>query len=788
MIPSSISYPDAQIDPRLKNFDWILQYFKAAWADSLNYMPSSMLFNTSINRFTEIKQYALGKQSVSKYKKVIAGDAMEDKTEVNNDSSVVAILPKYREIGISKLLQRQYDIEAAAIDPLSVSEEDKWFNEMKVKIMMREAMMQANPKLASSPVLQSQQNEPDDMEQLKMQAEFGYKHIMAMEAEEGIALVFGQNKQPQNRKETCESLFDFGIGGYKVWIDENGMVKFRACNGENLLTSYCVKSDYSDAVHIGEIIQVPVSDLAPYFNEGQLQNIAKNVAGKFGNPNKYDMNTYRWWDKFNVMVLDMQFFSWNTTVYKSEIDNRNNIRFGKTDFANIKYTMPDDKVTQNDLSGGEAFPKYIKNCKKVVYKGKWIIETEYMYDYGLKENQNRKLSSWWDVSLDYVLGSFNFYKMRFTGVTERLIPIADAYQLTWRKLQNLKNKLIPYLINLDLNALESVALGKGGQNMTPSQIVDFAFNNFILLYRSTDLLSNNPNYKPVSIEASGQLVAFAHLYQDLQFQIQQMRDISGLNELTDGSTPDAKTLTTIANLANTASNNALYLISECEKNLQLRLADLIVQKIQIAVKLGKVEGYAKALGSETVKFFQINPDVSLYEFGIFLRDAMTQEEKQQLYMEITAKEQQGLLDVSDRIFIQSCTNMKQAWVYLSYKVKKNKELMHQQQMQLVQQQTQGNMQVASATEQMKQQTIQIQTQGAAFIENIKGEWQWKIEMMKKQNDANEAHIQAQAKIISSQVQAKAKVDSTHIQSGINLLQTHMDNEANKEVAKQKQAS
>ena len=38
----------------------------------------------------------------------------------------MAILPKYREIGISKLLQRQYDIEAAAIDPLSVSEVDGW--------------------------------------------------------------------------------------------------------------------------------------------------------------------------------------------------------------------------------------------------------------------------------------------------------------------------------------------------------------------------------------------------------------------------------------------------------------------------------------------------------------------------------------------------------------------------------------------------------------------------------------------------------------------------------------
>ena len=130
-----------------------------------------------------------------------------------------------------------------------------------------------------------------------------------------------------------------------------------------------------------------------------------------------------------------------------------------------------------------------------------------------------------------------------------------------------------------------------------------------------------------------------------------MRQVSGLNELTDGSTPNAKTLVPVAESAIQSTNNAIYLVSDAEKSIILRSADAAVQKVQIAVKLGKVEGYAKALGSNTVKFFSINPNLSLHEIGIFISDALTEEQKQMLWQDINIKESQGLLDVGDKYFL-----------------------------------------------------------------------------------------------------------------------------------------
>ena len=133
-------------------------------------------------------------------------------------------------------------VPAVPLDPLAKSEEDERFNEMKVKVMMREAAMKAgNEELANSPVLKPMEGEPEDMEQLLMEQQFGYKHVMAMEAECAIALTMYKNKFDEKRKRTIENLFDFGIGGYTEYIDENGAVNVREVNPENLVLSYCAK-------------------------------------------------------------------------------------------------------------------------------------------------------------------------------------------------------------------------------------------------------------------------------------------------------------------------------------------------------------------------------------------------------------------------------------------------------------------------------------------------------------------------------------------------------------------
>ena len=60
-------YPQVDIEPKLKNYDWILQFVKAAYFDSRGYTPSISI-NSGQSRMQEIKQYAMGRQPVNKYK------------------------------------------------------------------------------------------------------------------------------------------------------------------------------------------------------------------------------------------------------------------------------------------------------------------------------------------------------------------------------------------------------------------------------------------------------------------------------------------------------------------------------------------------------------------------------------------------------------------------------------------------------------------------------------------------------------------------------------------------
>lgn len=810
------TYPSSQIDPREKDYKWIMQYCKAAYSDSRGYMPFGQL-NTGILKMSEIKMYAMGKQPIDKYKKMMSPGEPSDQSWRAIDWTVPAFMCKYREIELSKLHQKKFDFQAFAVDPLAKSEEDAYFNQMRIKIFMREAAQKAGSPLADSPLLAPQPGEPQDLEQLAMQKEFGYKHIMAMESEEAISLVFQQNNIDEIRKNVEQYLYDYGIGGITQYLDENGMTKLRAVNSEYLGLSYCEKPDFSDMVHWFEIIPTYVADLAPFYTKEQLDEICKKALNKNGNPNTYfPVNGFfnQAWNRFKVMVMQIKFLSWNDTVYKEETDSRQNTRFGKSSYKNKQFIvnkggqLEQAEISEAGANGGffqsinetgdegQATPKYIKSTRKVSYKASWVIDTDFMHDYGLRENQNRKLSSWWDTDLDIQLYAWNFYKMQFTGITERLIPLEDRACMTWFNLQNLSNKLIPYLINIDFNAVEAVNFAKGGAKQKPSEIIDFIFSNFVVPYRSTDLISRNPNYKPVSIEPTGQLQAFAQLYDELAHTLDMMRQVSGLNEATDASTVNAKNLNSTNEAMVESTNNAIYPIYSAEKNILLRTADAVVQKVQIAVQLGKVEGYAKALGGNAIKFFSINPRISLHELGIFIDDAPTDAQREALWQDVNIKESQGLLTVGDKAFVMTCRNLKEAYQVLDYKIQKRKEEQQQFSLQQTQAQAQANGQVAQMTEQMKQQTIQVQLQADLVRIQTEMEWQYRIEGMKKQADVQGESLQAEARTIGHQIQATAKIEaskiaadsqvtSKHLDATSHLIGKHIDAESSKEVAKLK---
>jgi hypothetical protein len=754
-MPITAAFPSHLIPPSEKGREWIMQYCKAAWSSFENDTPRSIFFHNRFN-YEVYKQYAMGNQSLNKYKPLLGVDEEATETWLNVDWSVIPIVPKFRRIALGRLNKVDYNIVATPIDPLANEETDAYFAGMKAKLLIRDQIKKVDPTLLESPSLQLTPNEAKDMEELEMQMNYTFKHQMAIEAEQGIKLVLEQNSVEKMREKIREDFFDFGVGGYKEWIDSNGAIKIRTVNPRNILINHCKNKDFSDADYVGEIIEMSIADLKQQagnqFSEEEYEQIAQNHIGLFGNPKDWptSYSIYnKGYDKFKIRVLDIEFFSVNELVFEQRIDRR-----GNKIFAKAKY---EDRNKRKE--------KFDRVAYKVVYKGKWVVNTDFIYNYGLQTDMKRAKSSLMDTELSYHLYAPEFWDMRAYGMMEQLIPIADAIQIAWYNLQNVINQARPKGIMIEMGALEDIPLGKGGKQLTPMKVLDLYNKTGTLVYRKSDAQGRATNYKPIEELENGLGRDVMSYWQIIQNNIQLLRDITGLNELTDGSTPDPRTLTTVAKLAYEGTNNALTHIVQGEKKLLESLSNAVVLRLQDVVLKGEVKGYLRSLGSNTLNFIRINPNIHLHEYGIILEDKPTDDQRAMLMQQVQASQINGLLDIEDAIIIQNTDNLKVAQQLLAYKVKKRREDEEAKAMRMQEMNAQVQQQSAMVAEQAKQQTIQVEGQVKSQIIQVEKEFDAKLLELKYQYELQLEQMRQTGKVTTKQVENKGKKSVTKIKMG-----------------------
>lgn len=748
-------FPSHLIDPREKNREWVLQFAKAAWNSWNNDNPREIFYNSRY-KYEVYKQYAMGNQSIGKYRPLMGIDEESRETWLNIDWTVIPIVPKFRRIALGKLSKVDYNIVATPVDAMANEEINDYFASARAKLMIREQAKKIDPSLLESPALALSPEEAKDLEELEIQMKYTFKHQMSIEAEQAIKLVLEQNEIEKMREKIREDIFDYGVGGYKEYIDSNGAIKIRTINPRNIIINHCKNKDFSDASYIGEVIEMTISDLKQMagdsFTAEEYQEIAKNVLGKYGNPREWpsSLSIYnKGYDKFNIRVLDIEFFSVNEMVYEQRIDRR-----GNQVYARAKY---EDRNKRKD--------KFERLAYKVSYKGKWIIDTNFIFDYGLCTDMKRAKSSLMDTKLSYHLYAPEFFDMKAYGLMEQLIPIADAIQIAWYRLQNAINQSRPKGIMIEMGALEDIPLGAGGKKLSPMKVLDLYNKTGTLVYRKMDAQGRPTNYKPIEELENGLGRDVMSYWQIIQNHIQMIRDITGMNEMTDGSTPDPRTLTTVAKLAYEGTNNALAHIIGGEKKLLEALSNDIVLRIQDVAASGEVKGYIRSLGGNTMSFFKMSSNVALYEFGIFLEDKPTDDQRAMLMQQVQAGQANGMLDIEDAIIIQNTDNLKVAQQLLAYKIKKRKEEEEEKAIRMQQMNAQTQQESAMAAEQAKQQTIQVEGQMKAQLIQLEKEMDAKMLEMKYQYELQLEEMRQSGKVATKDLENKGKKSVTKIKMG-----------------------
>ena len=772
---SSYPFPNHDVSPDKKNSEWCMAYAKAAYYDFTTFYPKGVFYNNGGN-YQKNRMYALGKQNISQYKKMLGVDTLTDNTWLSLDWTVRAVVSGYRDKVIAELMKDEKRIVATPVDSQAKSDTDNYYAKMKAKLAVRQLMLQQNPELASHPLIAQQTGDPLDMEELAMRTQMGEQFNRSQDAELAIELGLYENGYTQFRKAIYEDLFDYGVGGYCEWLGDDNKAKFRRVDPECVITSYSKSGTFDDIVHAGEVIEVPLIELAlltdeqgnPLFDEEQLTEFAGSIAGKFGNPMNIGNKAsgfYKPYDKFKCKVLDIKFYTYNEYSYNDAYDEN-----GNSDFRKAAYGR------------GKKSDKYKRKKFQFVYKCKWIIGTDKCYDWGMEYDQKRsvdlKLKA--KTKLPYTFIAYNFYQMMAQSFMDKLIPYIDEYQLTCLKIQNFKNRAVPSGWWIDLDSLEGVALNKGGKNMTPKELLQMFFETGVLVGRSKDAAGNpqSPNWKPIIPIENTAASELAMFYQDLLNTIMAIEKMTGFNDITSGN-PNPKTLVPGYEIGVASTKNALYPLAYSETYLSTRLAEDVLCRMKQGIKKGEITGYAPysgALGVNTIRFIEIDSDISLRDHGIELQEATTEQEKAWIFQQVQVDIANGFLNVADAIMIIETQNAKQAMSILAYRVKKEKETQQQQKMAQLQMQNQGAQQAAQIAQQGAAAQLQMELQAKIKMQQdlISGEIQ--KEQMRIQSAERIAMASNQTKIAVSQDTGNAKENASHITAMGSVVKQHVANQ------------
>jgi len=348
---------------------------------------------------------------------------------------------------------------------------------------------------------------------------------------------------------------------------------------------------------------------------------------------------------------------------------------------------------------------------------------------------------------NYVACAPRMYKGNIESLLRRMVPFADLIQMTHLKLQQVIQKVVPDGVFIDADGLNEVDLGNGA-TYSPEDALKLYFQTGSVVGRSytQDGEFNNARVPIQELSKNSGQAKISSLIGSYNHYLQMLRDVTGLNEARDGSTPDPNSLVGLQKIAALNSNTATRHILDGFIDITRDLATGLSCRVSDALEYSEYkEEFAMQIGKYNVNLLNEIKDLHIYDFGIFIEIAPDDEEKQQLEQNIQVALSRQSIDLDDAIDIREVRNVKLANQLLKVKRKKKEKEKKQFEMQKIQQQQQAQMQSQQMAAQVAAQKMQMETQSkmqisqaqAGFeLEKLRGEAQLKTQLMQLEFQLN----------------------------------------------------
>jgi len=608
---------------------------------------------TNWNNFNDLRLYARGEQSPQKYKDELSING--DLSYLNLDWQPVPILSKFVDIVVNGISQKSYDIKAYAQDPSSIKKRTDYasriYEDMLGKEYLKELKQSLGIDLYQSP---DPNTLPESEEELELHMQLSYKQSIEIAEEEAISSVMAQNKYDLIRRRLNMDLTVCGIAATKTDFNTAEGVTIDYVDPAYMVYSYTEDPNFEDIYYVGEVKSITIAELKkefPDISKEELERIQKMPGNSqyitgFGN---YDENT--------IQVMYFDYKTYHNQVFKIK----------QTDQGLEKALEKTDEFNPPINDGFERVSRSIE----VLYNGAKVLGTNTILKWKLAENMSRPLADTTKVEMNYAICAPRMYKGRIESLVSKCVGFADMIQLTHLKLQQVMSRMVPDGVYLDMDGLAEVDLGNG-TNYNPAEALNMYFQTGSIVGRSlTQDGDMNAGKVPIQeLSSSSGQGKIQSLIQTYQYYLQMIRDVTGLNEARDGSTPDKQTLVGLQKIAANASNVATRHIKQASLFLTLRIAENIALKIADALEFPLTENaLVNSVSTYNVKTLKSIVNLNLHDFGIFLELEPDEEEQQQLEQNIQVALQSGGIDLEDAIDLRQIKNLKLANQMLKIKRK-----------------------------------------------------------------------------------------------------------------------
>ena len=715
VVISSFPFPNQMATDSEKNTkEYGLKVGKAIegeWFKRVN--SGSCRYYDQYLEFHKLRLYARGEQPTQMYKDLLAING--DLSYLNLDWKPVQIIPKFVDIVVNGMNDRLYAIKASAQD-INSAERKNAFQEMVEQDMLaKDLLVQTKEQFGIDGFNVPEEEIPETDEELALYMQLKYKPAIEIAEEVAINTLLEMNDYRDVVKPMIDKdITEIGIGAAKHEFLPGAGLKVEYVDPASLIYSYTEKPDFSDIYYVGEVKQVHYTELRkinPNLTNEELVDIKNSGSAWY---NYFPVIRQFQDDIFNEEVVTLLYFNYKSDkrfIYKKKfLDN-----------GGEKVIRRDESF--NPEGENERFEK-IDVVKDVWYEGVLVMGSNILIKWDLLKNMVRPEAATQKALCNYVINAPSMYKGQIQSLVKRMIPFADQIQLTHLKLQQVMSRIIPDGVFIDADGINEVDLGTGAA-YSPEDALKLYFQTGSVIGRSYtgDGEFNNARIPIQELSTNSGQSKMSALIGNYNYNLNMIRDVTGLNEARDGSMPSPDTLVGVQKLAALNSNVAtrhilnggLIITKRIAECLSLRVADILNYadfRDEFAMQVGK---YNLAILDDIKNLY-------LHSFGIFIELEPDEEEKAQVEQNIQIALQAGQIDLEDAIDIRMIKNLKLANEMLKVKRKRRLEKQQQREDQQSQIQMQINMQSQQAASEQKQQTAQIEAQSKIAIKQAEAQY------------------------------------------------------------------